>query len=275
MREVLDNYFREAERGECDTGRYRCRFYAWGQGPALVFVPGLCDDGLSFVLPISRLKTHFRCIAYDLPGGKDDGANLGRYRHADYVADLLALLDHLQLRKAYLFGSSFGSTVTLGAMALKPDRFPRGILQGGFARRSLAPAEEMLASWGRYWPGSMAQIPLRNLVLKHSHDSSFLGREPDFWNFYMLRSGSPPMAAVAQRAMILHRLDMRPLLPHIHQPILMICGDHDPLVGKECEKALLSGLPMVTRAELENCGHLPQYSHPEVLAEIMLRFLTP
>ena len=27
----------DARRGEIDTGRYRCRYYAWGKGPALVF----------------------------------------------------------------------------------------------------------------------------------------------------------------------------------------------------------------------------------------------
>ena len=75
--EVLDDFFREAERGVCDTGRYRCSYYSWGRGPALVFIPGLCDDQLSFILPIARLKKHFRCIAYNLPSGQGDGAGLG------------------------------------------------------------------------------------------------------------------------------------------------------------------------------------------------------
>src|SRR5437773_3262751 len=94
LRDVLDDYFRQAQRGTCDTGRYRCSYYTWGAGPPLVFIPGLCDDALSFVLPIARLKEHFRCIAFDLPSGRGDGARLGRYRQADHVADLLALLDH-------------------------------------------------------------------------------------------------------------------------------------------------------------------------------------
>ncbi len=133
--EVLDTFFREAERAVCDTGRYRCSYYAWGKGPALVFIPGLCDDQLSFVLPIARLKEHFRCIAYNLPSGQGDGASLGRYRHADYVADLLALLDHLGESQAYLFGSSFGSTITLGALRAAPSacraRCSRGASHAG------------------------------------------------------------------------------------------------------------------------------------------------
>ena len=38
---------------------------------------------------------------------------------------------------------------------------------------------------------------------------------------------------------------------------------------------LLRGLPHVARAELEQCGHLPQYTHPEVLCEVIERFLLP
>ena len=273
--EVLDEFFREARREVCDTGRYRCSYYTWGNGPALVFVCGLCDDQMSFVLPIARLKKHFRCVAYNLPCGVDDGAHLGRYHHADYVADLLALLDHLGERQAYVFGSSFGSTITLGAMARAPERIPRAILQGGFARRPLARAEVMLASWARYWRGTMAALPLRSRLLKVAHQQPFLRRRPEAWNYFMQRSGAPAMAAVAQRAVTLHRLDLRPILPSIRQPVLLICGDRDPLVGKKCEDELQHGLRNASRAELENCGHLPQYSHPEVMAELVERYLTP
>src|SRR5262245_43219860 len=144
LRNALERFEREATRGICDTGRYRCRYYAWGEGPPLVFVPGLSDDALSFVLPIALLSRHFRCVAYDLPAGGADGARLDRYRHRDLVADLFALMDHVGARRGYLFGSSFGSTVALAALHAAPERLPRGILQGGFAHRPLAWAEVAL-----------------------------------------------------------------------------------------------------------------------------------
>ena len=37
---------------------------------------------------------------------------------------------------------------------------------------------------------------------------------------------------MARRALLLHRVDLRPLLPAIRQPVLLVCGSHDPLVGK-------------------------------------------
>jgi 3-oxoadipate enol-lactonase len=272
---AMDRFRREAQRGVCDTGRYRCPYFTWGQGPPLVFIHGLSDAGASFILVIARLVEYFRCIAYEMPRGGGDGARLNRYTHADMVDDLFALLDHLGARQGYLLGSSFGSTVTLAAMLARPERIPRGILAGGFAYRRLAPAERLLADLSRYWSGTMAELPFRTAVLRRSHQGAFAAREPEAWDFYLSQTGGNPIAAVARRALLMHRLDLRPLLSRVQQPVLMVCGDCDPLVGKSCEKALVTGLPHVRRVELVGCGHFPHFTHPEVLAELIREFLTP
>src|SRR5262249_33519590 len=138
--EALERFQREARCGVFDTGGYACRYFVWGQGPPLVFVHGLCDDARSLVQPIRLPSQYFRCVAYEPATGRE-GARLGRYRHADYVEDLFRLLAHLRLEQTDLYGSSFGSTIVLKALRQAPERFPRAVLQGGFARRPLEPAE--------------------------------------------------------------------------------------------------------------------------------------
>jgi pimeloyl-[acyl-carrier protein] methyl ester esterase len=240
-----------------------------------LFIHGLCDDARSFVLPIAHLSRHFRCIAYNLPGNPGDGSRLSGYQHADFVADAYALLDHLGLQSCSLFGSSFGSTVVLRALHDRPARFPGAVLQGGFARRPLALPEVLLASLARYWPWPMHRLPLRVPIIRRAHFFPFASGPTENWDFFLEQCGTPVMATVAHRALILHHTDLRDLLPHIRQPILMVCGDVDPLVGRKCEETLQSGLPNATRVELQNCGHMPQFTHPEVMAELILRFLTP
>jgi pimeloyl-ACP methyl ester carboxylesterase len=265
----------EAIRGLCDTGLYRCPYYVWGTGPPLLFIPGLSDDALSFVLPMALLSQHFRCMAYDLPTGRGDGARLGRYCHEDLVADAFAVLDHLGVQRSYVFGSSFGSTIALAALRAAPERLPRAILQGAFAHRPLAPAELLVTCLARYWPGPMRQMPFRKTLLRHVHFGPFAPRPPDLWEYLLTRWGTAPMSAVARRALVLHQLDLRPVLPEIRQPVLLICGDSDPLVSKRCEDALMHSLPNVTRAVLERCGHVPFFTHAELLAELVRQFLTP
>jgi pimeloyl-ACP methyl ester carboxylesterase len=233
------------------------------------------DDARSFVLLMAGLAGQFRCIAYDLPAGGGDGARLGRYTHADLVADALALLDHLDLRQSYVLGSSFGSTIALGAMRAQPKRLLRGVLQGGFARRRLAPAEVLLARAFRYWPGHVGRVPLRRTFLYRCHAAPFAGRPPELWDYFVTRSNAHRASAGAHRALLIHQIDLRATLSEIRQPVLLICGDNDPLVGPECEKELLNGLPNAGRVRLTGCGHNSLFTHPEVMAEVIRRFLTP
>lgn len=267
LRDALARFQQEAVRGTCDTGRYQCPYFTWGQGPPLVFIPGLSDQALSFVMLGALLSPRFRCIAYDLP--------LGRYSHADLVDDLFTLLDHLGIRQSYVLGSSFGSTIALAALGRQPERLPRAILQGGFACRPLAPAEILLASLARYWPWPMRHLPFRRQLLARAHQTPFSSRPPEVWEFLVERWGSSPMSAIAQRALLMHRLDLRPLLSEIRQPVLLVCGEADPLVHRKYEEELLAGLPNAGRVEIPGCGHNPQYSHPEALAEIIDQFLNP
>jgi 3-oxoadipate enol-lactonase len=273
LSECLDRRRREAQFGVVDTGRYRCRYVVWGRGPTLVVIPGMASDALSFVMLMARLQAQFRCVGFDLPDGIDDGAHLMTYRHADLTNDLFALLDHLHIRDCSVLGFSFGSTIALAALHQQPGRFSRAILQGGFARRPLAAAEVLMASCGRFCPGRLGQLPLVRFILERNHHDPFLAREPAVWEFFLERHLRLPLKAFAARALMVHRTDLRPLLPTINQPVLLVCGDRDPLVGKACEAELKQGLPLAARAEIEQCGHQPHLTHPEVLAEVVRQFL--
>jgi pimeloyl-ACP methyl ester carboxylesterase len=121
----------------------------------------------------------------------------------------------------------------------------------------------------------MRHLPLRTAVLRRGHGGPFAGCPPEVWSFFLEQNGSPPIAAVARRALILHRLDLRPLLAEVRQPVLLVCGESDPLVGKDCEETLLRGLPNAGRVELPGCGHFPYLTHADVLAEVVRGFLTP
>jgi pimeloyl-ACP methyl ester carboxylesterase len=273
--ETLTRFGREATRGTCDTGRYRMPYFTWGEGPPLLFIHGVSDTSHSFIMPIARLAARFRCIAYDQPGSRGDGARLRRYTHADLVEDVWALLDHLQVPRTYVLGSSFGSTITLAAMRSRPERVPRAILQGGLAQRPLSRPERMLARVGRFLPGCMHHVPLRKKVLSLVNQKPFAGRPPTHWKYFLDCSGRGPIKAFAYQALMIDRLDLRSLLPEVRQPVLLVCGDRDRVIGPAFTEVLLKGLPNVGRVVLEGCGHVPSYTHPEALAEVVRQFLTP
>jgi pimeloyl-ACP methyl ester carboxylesterase len=273
--EALARFEREAVRGTCDTGRYRMPYYSWGSGPPLVFIHGLGDSSHAFLMPIARLSAHFRCIAYEQPAGKGDGARLGSRTHDDLVADLFALLDHLGLPRSYVLASSFGATIALKALAERPERLPRAILQGALAHRPLRRAERWVALLARFLPGTTAWLPLREKLLREANTELYERRPPEVWRYFVECSGRVRIKAIACQGRILHQLDLRPLLPRVHQPVLLVCGDRDRVVPQPYAETLLQGLPSAGRVVLEGCGHVPSYSHPEVYAEVIRQFLTP
>jgi pimeloyl-ACP methyl ester carboxylesterase len=271
--EALAAWEKEARHGTLHTGRYRMPYFVWGSGPPIVFIHGLCDRARSFAPVMALLRERFTCVGYELPTGGPDGARLGAYRHRHLVEDLFALLDHLGLRQAYLFGSSFGSTMALAAMAEQPPRLPRAVLQGGFACRPLAPWEAVLCRFARYWPGPMATLPLRE-KLTHPDDRRPFDAHPEMWEFLQANGGGQPKAAVARRGLMILDIDLRPFLPRVRQPVLLLCGDCDTIVPRVCEEPLLEGLPNAARVEIPGCGHYPQYTHAPLVAELVRQFFT-
>ena len=275
LRDVLDRFEREATLGVCDTGRYRMPYYVWGQGPPLVFVHGVADTSRSFRLVISRLSAHFRCIAYTLPQGTGDGARLWRYRHADLVSDLWALFAHLGLERAYLLGSSFGSTIALEAMRQRPERIPRAILQSGTARRRLRFLERFVTFWLRFFPGPMAKLRRRERILGLVHRPCFEGLPDEVYRAFVDWTGEAGLAAFGHQARLLNGVDLRANLPEIRQPVLLLHGDRDSVMPRRYADELLGGLGSAGLVVLEGAGHVPCYTHPEAMAEVVRQFLTP
>jgi pimeloyl-ACP methyl ester carboxylesterase len=273
--DALRRFETEAVRGLCDTGRYRMPYFVWGEGPPLVFIHGVMDSRHAWIMAASRLSAHFRCIAYDLPTGGDDGARLGRINHSHLVEDFWALLDQLKISRSYVLGSSFGSTVALAAMHQRPERLPRGVLQGGLALRPLRRAERFLARFGRILPGTTSRLPYLEKVMLKVNGAGFKDKHDSLCRYFLETTGRTPVRAFARFALMLDQVDMRPLLAEVKQPVLLFCGDLDVVARPIHAEILLNGLPNARRVIIEGCGHVPGYSHPEVLAEVVRQFLTP
>jgi pimeloyl-ACP methyl ester carboxylesterase len=275
LSDCLSHWRAESRHGEFITRHFRCRHFVWGQGPPLVFIHGLCDRAMSFVPMMHALRNEFQCIGYELPDGAGDGARIERIRFDDFVADLFALLDHLGISRAYLFGSSFGSTIAVAAMAQHPERIPRSVLQGGFAWRPVVGWLRTVCQFLRYGRGLMGSLPMRKHLHPRAEQAVFDQHgKSEMWNFLMDNSNAISKSAAARRGLMLESIDLRPLLPQIRQPILLISGDRDSIVPKECDQTLMNHLPHVDRVEIPDCGHYPQYTHAALTAAIVHQFLT-
>ena len=273
---ALTAYRSEATFASVQTPRHRLDYAVWGESaePPVVLIHGMADQKQSFAMLMQRLvQGGRRCIAYELADGLHDGARLSRYGHDDFAADLVALLDHLKLDAVDPCGCSFGSTVTLKALTLFPQRFRKVVLQGGFAHRDFTALETGMAMIARFLPGTMAGMPKRKEVMAEQTLPQLPECPQEIFEFLLDCSGRTPVRTASHRASILRKLDLRPSLPRIGHEVLLIGGDRDGLVPRSCEAALEAGLPNVRRIEIAPGGHYPQYAAPSTMADAMLAFL--
>jgi 3-oxoadipate enol-lactonase len=275
LAEALARWRAEADFDICDAGPYRCHYFAWGRGQPLIFVHGLCDQARSFVPIIAHLTDAFHCVAVELPSGDGDGAKLGRLHHADLAEALFALVEQLKFGQVCLYGASLGATVVLQALHDQPRRFLRAALQSGFAYKRLGPGERLLANLARFWPGRMGDSSLFRRMQRRHDASAFEHAPPEMWDFHRANSGATPVRAFASRALMIGRTDLRPLLPAIPHPILLITGDRDTVIGRASSEELAAGLPHADRLEFADCGHYAQYTHAAGVAAALRRFLLP
>ena len=214
---------RLAEVGIWAGPHYRMTYRIRGDGPPLLVAPGLASTYRGYAPMLNRLATRFRSVVIDYPGeDSDDGASLGSITHEDLVDDLVGLADRLDLDRPALFGLSFGTTLSLRALARDPDRFAhRAVLQGGFARRAMGPHEKVALRFGRKIPGNSSRLPFHERALAHRSRSEFAAGMDDRWAFYVEQNGLTPIAALAARLDLIGRLDLRPSLPTIAASILL------------------------------------------------------
>lgn len=95
-----------------------------GDGPPVVLLHGLSATRRNVVQGSRALiKRGYRLISYDARGhGASSPAP--RYEYSDLVADLEAVLDHLDIERAALVGSSMGAATAMAFTLAHPERVP-------------------------------------------------------------------------------------------------------------------------------------------------------
>jgi pimeloyl-ACP methyl ester carboxylesterase len=264
----------------------RVHYKTAGQGqPAIVLLHGFAASLFSWREVMQPLAEHGTVIAFDRPAfGLTSrplaGRWLGRNPYSpEAQADLtVALLDHLSIEQAVLVGNSLGGMVaTLTALRYPgrvqalvlvdpaiyfsgPPRWLRPLFRSSQMRR-LGPLFARLLSARREAVIGLAW-----------HDPSKIS--PDIVDGYQ----KPTSVHHWDRALWEFAMANRPInlaahLHQIHQPVLVITGDHDRIIPTRHSIRLSHAIPQAKLALIPNCGHLPHEECPAAFLAATLPFL--
>jgi pimeloyl-ACP methyl ester carboxylesterase len=261
----------------------RLHYQEAGDGPDLVMIHGLTGNLAVWHLRIVPLLwDHFRIITYDLRGhGYSDMPPTG-YSADQMAADLLGLLDALEIERPSLVGHSFGADIGLYFAYLHPERVAEVIaVEAALPAMVHFRSRDEWEGWD-HWCEALERsghpVPAErrsdvNYLLRASLDLpkkwgplAGLPRNPEPF----LRLIDETTAATDYERIGSLRLDR---IPDIGTPVLLMYTEDSAFLGTH--DYLLAHLPNArsTLLPATEWGHFGPLEQPEAVADHVLAFL--
>lgn len=90
----------------------RIHYETYGQGDPILLINGLSAPAVNFLFQVRDLSPHYRVITFDNRGVGETGVVDGAlYPTAEMADDAAGLLDHLEIKRAHVLGTSMGGTI--------------------------------------------------------------------------------------------------------------------------------------------------------------------
>jgi 3-oxoadipate enol-lactonase len=242
-----------------------------GSGPPLVLVHCLGVDHRMWEVHARRLARRFRVLTYDLPGHGATPVPAGPYTIEDLSAQLGALLRREGLGRVHLAGMSLGGLVAQHFAAAQPGQVDRLILADTTARY----VDDMRAMWVQRAKEARAAgtASLTAGILKIWFTADFAAQDPPAVRFVRECFARTPGEGYALACEALGAADLRPLVPAIRAPTLIVCGDQDIPSFLDSARWLHSTIPGSRLEWLSPAKHASPLEHPEEFVRLVEGFL--
>jgi pimeloyl-ACP methyl ester carboxylesterase len=264
-----------------------------GSGPTLVCHPGGPGFSSLYLGDLGGLDQELELVLLEPrgTGGSDPATDPSGYAIADYGADVEQLREHLGLEQLRLLGHSHGGVVAMEYAATHPDRVERLILastlphHGPEQEAAMQQAVEARQAEPWYEDAVEALQTEAQGSFANGHELMELCRRmmPLYYADYGEREqrhvaslDGDSLCVDATRLWekeIFERFDMRPLLPSLTMPTLVITGERDFITGPGCAGELAAGIPDAEHVVLPGVGHMIFVEAPEQFREAVLSFL--
>ena len=192
--------------------------------PVVVLSPSLGTNLSMWAPQVAQLAEHRRVLRYDLRGHGASPVPPGPYSLSALAADLLAVLDRLEIERVSLCGISLGGMLSIWIAAHAPERVERLALLCTSARLDPDGAYRTRAATVR--ETGMAKVA--DAVVARWFTPAFAAARPDLVGRFreMLLSIEPEGYASCCEAIA--GLDLREELASVSAPTLVLSGADDP-----------------------------------------------
>ncbi len=224
-----------------------------GEGPPLILIGGLGFGRWSWFKQTPALSRHFRTITFDVRGERSLKNGV-----ADLASDVVALIEHLRIRKAPILGTSLGGFVAQELALTRPDLVDRLVLvctsfgRGGPDTMSPWALMDMLG-----WPSLSTEVAIRRGLETATSDAYRTKHPEEFEQIVRWRlADSPSLSAYYEQMRAGASFDVSHDVGSITSPTLVVHGAEDRYVPAANAVALAQAIPGAKLRVLDDAGHL-------------------
>jgi len=268
-------------------------FHRSGSGPTLVCHPGGPGFSSLYLGDLAGLGDELELVLLDPrgTGGSDPADDAGQYAIADYASDVEELREHLGLEQLLLLGHSHGGVVAVEYAASHPDRVERLILASTLARngpeQAAAMQQAVESRKDEPWHADAVDALQTELQGEFADGRQLMELTRRMMPLYYADYGEREQRHVASldgdslcvdatrlwEKEIWGHFDLRPLLPNLTMPTLVLTGERDFITGPVCAAELTEGIAVPESVVLPGTGHMIFVEAPEQFREAVLGFL--
>ena len=220
---------------------------------------------------LPALAKRLRVVRYDHRGHGASPVPPGPYELDDLGADVLALLDRLELERVHWCGLSLGGMVGMWVAIHAPERIDRLVLCCTSAK--LGPPEmwaDRAATVREHGVDAVADAGIERWL-----SPAFLQREPEIAARTRAMLASTPAEGYAACCGVIERMDQTARLGEIRAPTLVIAAADDPATPPEHGELIASAIPGARIEIVPRARHLATVEQPQAMTELILGHLAP
>jgi 3-oxoadipate enol-lactonase len=242
-----------------------------GSGEPMLLIQGMSATHLAWGRPfLDELEPSFECVVFDNRGMGRSGRAALPFSVAEMAADVVGLLDALELESAHVVGISMGGMIAQELALDHPGRVRTLTLGATFCggpEGSLLSPEDLQMLGAAYASGDPEQVFRAMWEINLSPE--FRSDEGRFAAFREMGSRlSAPRPVVVQQMRACAEHDTSARLHELEMPTLVIHGGVDRLIRPENGDVIARLIPAPLE-RLDGVGHMFWWEQPRRSAELI------
>ncbi len=235
----------------------------------VVFSNSLGTDFRIWLPLFDEISDDISVLLYDSRGHGLTGGADKPFGMAELVDDLIALVEHVGIKRAVFCGLSVGGLICQGVWQKRPELVKKLVLCDTAAR--IGTADAWNARIDAIAKGGLESIA--DNVMERWFTPDFHEERADDLGGYRTMLCRQSAAGYVSTCQAIRDSDFTDVLPTISVPVLCVVGDQDGSTPPELVETAARAIPGARFEVIEGCGHIPCVEQPEALAELLQAFL--